>query len=316
MDYNKKQRLIIFAVLAAFLGGCLIFVVVVNLAVLWGLPPVAFNFPLSKNETRYSDSSHIYEYDLATKRVTPHFIDRLEWLDADMAARLVLGRRGDAIVELDLTNDSIRELGPASYQNQPLEFVRRRPGTEDYCGITEGGKLVLWDQADHDFVLLKTIDWNGFSFSCSWSGDGQKCFIPDEIGIAYIDMDTLEETHWLTLPAYFPKPSVDYLYYKNAFSVSSDQNTVVYCTEEEKLMLATVSEDGSIIKEVELGEFKGDCAFTILDNDTVIFVCSKIDPFLFMHSEYEIRLYREGALRKVKKTDWANNAGSGTYVFW
>ena len=126
-------------------------------------------------------------------------------------------------------------------------------------------------------------------------------------------MDTLEETHWLTLPVYYPKPSVDHLYYKNAFSVSSDQNTVVYCTVEKKLMLATVSEGGSIVKEAELGEFEGDCAFAILDNDTVIFICSNIDPFLFMHSEYEIRLYHAGTLRKVKKTDWANSGSA--YVF-
>lgn len=316
MDYNKKQRLIIVAVLAAFLAICLIVVVAYNYqaaAPFRDLPPVAFNFPLSKNETRYSDSSHIYEYGLVTKRVTPHFIEGLEWLDADMAARLVLGRMGETIVELDLTDDSIRELGPASYQDQPLEFVRRRPGTEDYCGITENGKLVLWDQAGQAFLLLKTMDWNGFSFGCSWSGDGKRLHIPDETGIGIIDIDTLEETHWLTLPAYYPKPSVDHLYYKNAFSVSSDQNTVVYCTVEKKLMLATVSEGGSIVKEAELGEFEGDCAFAILDNDTVIFICSNIDPFLFMHSEYEIRLYHAGTLRKVKKTDWANSGSA--YVF-
>lgn len=317
MTNHKKQRLIIIALLAAFLVVCLIVVLVYNHAAapFRDLPPVAFNFPLSKQETRYSDSSHVYEYDLTTKRVTPHYIEGLDWLDADMAAKLVLGRMGDAIVELDLTDDSIRELGPASYQSQPLEFVRWRPGTEDYCGITKNGKLVLWRQADQEFVLLKTTDWNGHSFGCSWSWDGKRLHIPDETGIGIIDIDTLEETHWLTLPIYYPEyHDPNYIDYETAFSVSPHQNTVVYCTVEEKLMLAKISGDGHIIDEVELGEFEFNCAFAILDNDTVIFVCSRLDPFLFIHPEYEIRLYHEGTLWKVKKTDWANS--EGTYVFW
>lgn len=316
MDHNKKQRLIIVALLLTVLVGALIVVVRYNQnAPFRDLPPVAFNFPLSKKETRYSDSSHIYEYNLTTKRVTPHFIEGLEWLDADMAARLVLGRMGDAIVELDLTDDSIRELGPAYYQEQPLEFVRRRPGTEDYCGITEEGNLVLWDRTSQEFVLLKTMNWNGYSFGCSWSWDGKRLHIPDETGIGIIDMDTMEETHWLTLPVYYPKIN-EYSDYKNAFSVSPDQNTVVYCTAEMKLMLAKISGDGRVIDEIELGEFEYDCGFAILDDHTVVFACKYIRVYFFTHSYYEIRLYRDGTFYKLKETDWANNVCSGTYVFW
>lgn len=319
MDHNKKQRLIIVALLLTVLVGALIVVVRYNQNALFrDLPPVAFNFPLSKGETQYSDSSHIYEYDLATKRVTPHFIDGLEWLDADMAARLVLGRMGDAIVELDLADDSIRELGPASYQDHPLEFVRRRPGTEDYCGITKNGEMILWKQADQEFVLLKTMAWNGYSFGCSWSGDGKKFFIPDETGIAYLDVDTKEERHWLTLSIPYP----EYWSYssratnKLAFSVSPDQSTVVYGTAERKLMLAQISEDGRISNEIELCEFDNDCAFSISDNNSVVFVRTKTKPFLFSHTAYEISLYRSGIFRSLKKTDWSNNIFSGTYVFW
>ncbi len=318
MDQSKKPRLIIVMLLLAFLVGCLIVVVVYNQnTVFKDLPPVAFNFPLSKKETRYSDSSHIYEYNLATKRVTPHFIEWLEWLDADMAEGLVLGRMGDAIVELDLTDDSIRELGPARYQDQPLEFVRRRPGTEDYCGITENGKLVLWNQAGQEFTLLKTMSWNGFSFGCSWLGDGKRLYIPDETGIGVIDVDTLEETHWLTLPAYYPELNdPGHGSYKNAFAVSPDQSTVVYCTAEKKLMLAKVSGDGRIDDVIKLCEFKNDCGFDIADNNAVIFVRSKHKPFLFSHTAYEISLYQDGVFHRLKTTDWANNIYSGTYVFW
>lgn len=322
MDYNKKQRLIIVAVLAAFLAICLLIIVVYNHASspFRDLPPVAFNFPLSKKEQRrsdYSDSSHIYEYNLTTKKITPHFIEGLEWLDADMAARLVLGRMGDAIVELDLTDDSIRELGPASYQDQPLEFVRRRPGTEDYCGITENGKLVLWDQAGQAFLLLKTMDWNGFSFGCSWSGDGKRLHIPDETGIGIIDIDTLEETHWLTLPIHYPTENHGgHGSYKNVFAVSPDQNTVVYCATERRLLLAKISGDGRIINEMELGKFQNDCAFSILDNNTIIFVLTKDRPFLFAHTAYEILLYRNQTFHRIIKTDWSNNICSGTYAFW
>lgn len=320
MTNHKKQRLIIIALLAAFLVVCLIVVLVYNHAAapFRDLPPVAFNFPLSKQETRYSDSSHVYEYDLTTKRVTPHYIEGLDWLDADMAAKLVLGRMGETIVELDLTNDSIRELGPASYQNQPLEFVRWRPGSEDYCGITKDGKLVLWRQADQEFVLLKTMTWNGYSFGCSWSGDGKRLFIPDEAGIAYFDVDTKEERHWLTLSIPYP----EYWSYsssatnKLAFSVSPDQSTVVYGTAERKLMLVQISEDGRINNEMELCEFDNDCAFSISDNNSVVFVRTKVKPFLFTHTTYEISLYRDGSFRRLKKTDWSNNVFSGTYVFW
>lgn len=322
MDHNKKQRLIIVAVLAAFLAVCLIVVVAHNYhaaAPFRNLPPVAFNFPLSKKEQRrsdYSDSSHIYEYNLATKRVTPHYIEGLDWLDADMAARLVLGRMGDAIVELNLTDDSIRELGPASYQDQPLEFVRRRPGTEDYCGITENGKLVLWNQTGQKFILLKTMDWNGFSFGCSWSWDGQRLHIPDETGIGIIDIDTLEETHWLTLPIYFPTENHrGHGSYKNVFAVSPDQNTVVYCTTERRLLLVRISGDGRIINEIELGKFENDCAFSILNNNAIIFILTKDRPFLFAHTAYEILLYQDGVSRRLRTTDWSNNICSGTYVF-
>lgn len=316
MDHHKKQKLIIGALLLAFIIGCLIVVVRYNHnAVFKDLPPVAFNFPLSKKETRYSDSSHIYEYNLTTRRVTSHFIDGLEWLDADMAARLVLGRMGDAIVELDLTDDSIRELGPASYQDQPLKFVRRRPGTEDYCGITKNGNLVLWNQIRQEFVLLKVMSWNGYSFGCSWSWDGKRLHIPDDTGIGIIDMDTMEETHWLTLSVYYPEIN-DYGVYKNTFNVSLDQNTVVYCTDEMKLMLAKISGDGRIINEIELGEFESDCAFAILDNNTVVFVCQDTRVYFFTHPYYEIRLYRDGTFYKLKETDWANSFGRGTYVFW
>lgn len=298
MNHNTKQRLIIVALLVVFIAICLIIVVAYNQAAapFRDLPPMAFNFPLSKKEARYPDStyipdtSRIYEYDLATKRATLHFIDELEWLDADMAEKLVLGRMGDTIVELDLTDDSIRELGPASYQDQPLEFVRQRPGTGDYCGITKSGKLVLWNQVSEEFVLLKAMDWNGNSFGCSWSGDGKQLHIPDETGIEILDMDTLKETHWLTLPIHYPKIG-EYPSYKNAFAVSQSQNTVVYCTAEEKLILAKISGDGRDIDAVELGEFENDCAFAILDDHTVVFVCE----YLRLHHRHLLRpsLFRQ-----------------------
>lgn len=314
---HKKQRLIIAAAFLVFLVVAAVAVAAVNWrsAPFKDLPPVAFNFPLSKKETRYSDTSHIYEYDLATKKVTPHFIEGLEWLDADMAAGLVLGRMNDAVVELDLSDDSIRELGPDHFQGQPLEFVRRRPDTEGYCGITENGDLVLWDQVSQEFTLLKTMRWNGYSFGCSWSWDGKQLHIPDETGIGIIDVDTLEETHWLTLSVYYPQIN-DHGAYKNAFAVSPDQNSVVYCTAEGKLMLANISGDGRIFDEIELGEFSADCAFAILDSDTVVFLCQDTRVYFFTHSYYEIKLYRDGTIYKLKETDWANSLGSGTYVFW
>lgn len=308
MDH-KKQRFVIAALLVAFLAICLIVVLAYSqmTAPFRGLPPVAFNFPLSKKEPRYSDSSHFYEFNLATKKVTPHFIEGLEWLDADMAARLVLGRMGDAIVELDLTDNSIRKLGPDHYQDQPLEFVRKRPGTEDYCGITESGRLVLWNQASQGFILLKNMSWNGYSFGCSWSGDGKRLHVPDETGIGIIDVDTREETHWLTLPVCYPQIN-EYSIYKNAFAVSPNQNTVVYCTAEMKLMLAKIDGDGCVIDEVELGEFESDCAFAILDDYTVFFVCEYIRVYFFTHPYYEIKLYHDGSFYKIKETDWANGA--------
>lgn len=231
-----------------------------------------------------------------------------------MAEKLVLGRMGDTIVELDLTDDSIRELGPASYQDQPLEFVLQRPGTGDYCGITKSGKLVLWNQVSEEFVLLKAMDWNGNSFGCSWSGDGKQLHIPDETGIEILDMDTLKETHWLTLPIHYPQIG-EYPNYKNAFAVSQSQNTVVYCTAEEKLILAKISGDGRDIDAVELGEFENDCAFAILDDHTVVFVCEYTRVYFFTHSYYEIKLYCDGTRYKLKETDWANGARP-TYVFW
>lgn len=281
------------------------------------LPPVAFNFPLAKEETRYSDLSHIYEYSLVTKKVTPHFVEGLEWLDTDMSAKLVLGRMGDVIVELNLTDDSIQELGPARYQDQPLEFVRRRPGAKDYCGITRSGKMVLWDWAGQKFTLLKTMSWNAFSFGCSWSGDGKRLHIPDGTGIGIIDMDTMEETHWLTIPVYYPElNNPGHGSYKNAFAVSPDQSTVVYCTEEKKMLLVKVNGSNSIDNVVELCEFNDDCGFDIAENNAVVFVCSKYEPFLFSHTAYEISLYQDGAFHRLKTTDWANNIYSGTYVFW
>lgn len=315
---HKKQRLIIVLPLFAIFVGCLTVILIHNQDTKFkDLPPVAFNFPLSKNEPRHSDSSHIYEYNLATKKVMPHFIEGLEWLDADMAARLVLGRMGDAIVKLDLMDNSVQDLGPDHYQGQPLEFVRIRPGTEDYCGITESGKLVLWDRASQEFVLLKTMSWNGYSFGCSWSGDGKRIYIPDETGIGLIDVDTIEETHWLTLPVYYPElndPGRGA--YKNAFIVSPDQSTVVYCTSEKKLFLAEVNENGSIGNIVELCEFSSDCGFEIAKNNAVVFVCSKYEPFLFSHTVYEISLFQDGTFHRLKTTDWSNDIYSGTYVFW
>lgn len=68
----KMQRLIIVTLLLVVLGGCLTVILVHNQDDRFkDLPPVAFNFLLSKEDIRYSDSSHIYEYDLATKKVCP-----------------------------------------------------------------------------------------------------------------------------------------------------------------------------------------------------------------------------------------------------
>lgn len=306
---SKKRKKLLLAgifVVVVLMGAAIAFLVSANtIKRVTGLdnPYVVFNFsPERMKKLGDADwSQSMYRYDLSggtVQDVLPH--NGIYYSDLDSDTGMLIGREGDRVVETSITEGTKRPLGPGSYNGEPLvdSTIRWRPNSRDYSALTESGVLVLYRQEPGRFEVLADMSnvWNGYCFGGSWVDDGETLSVPDETGIALLDIASKKLEHWVTLPiTYSPKSTADFHDNRTAFEVSNERTLIVYC-DGDMLKTAAIDSAGKMEESVMLEEHAGyDRSFAIAsDGETVIFVIGTIKRTLFTPYYYKIKIRQNG----------------------
>jgi len=278
-------------------------------------PNIALNFD---PEDRNVDPAGVWVHNIATGKTSTVGANLTYESDCDLQCGRVLGWVDDAVVEVDMESGETAVLCQGYYEGTPLLpfTLQYRPGGSDFSALTEGGELVLWEREQGGFHALGQFDWNGWSFSYSWSGDGNTLFVPDETGIAALDLDTLEQTHWLTLAISYPVPAGNGApYYRKSFEVAKDKSCVVYRHDAE-ILFADISKDGTVGEPIVLDPDVGpQCGFAISpDGRSVAFSVTRDKNTLFVAPYYQVWLYDHGDLVNILNSQGAVNGD--VRVFW
>lgn len=276
-------------------------------------PIIAMNFnPSGETElptgnfTRLVDKlpDKVYTYDIQRNALRPVEISGFKWCDADMATGRVVGCAEDRVVMSNIGADTLEDLGPMEYD---MTYIKLRPGTRDYSGLTGNRHLIMWSQSLKDFIDLGDYSEYNASFGYSWREDGQALYVPDEDGIAILDITTLERQHWLTLPIQygrFPSRATNLgARCRKAFEVSQNGTSVVYCANE-TLILVELGPNADVLNETVLSKFDNACCFTLSpDGKSVAYAVLKHDYFLFKHCNREVWVYHNGKTKKLFEQD-------------
>ena len=277
---------------------------------------IAFNFD---PENRNVNPSGLWIYNMKTKKLHMVGSELTYESDCDFQDNKVLGWIDSDVVEVDIESGETTILCRGTWDDVALIpfTLKYRPGSLDFSGLTNEGELVLWEREKGEFRSLAWFDWNGWSFSYSWAGDGTMLFVPDKTGIATIDLNTLTQNHWLTLPITYPVPleHVFSPYYRKSFEVAKDGTCVVYRNGSE-LRFVEVTENGDVSETVVLDQDVGaQCGFSIApDSKTIVFTMTRDKKTLFLAYYYEVWLYDKEKLVKILNS--YEDINGEVSVFW
>lgn len=257
-----------------------------------------------------------WSYDISTEEIRNIENAPLLLGDWNFERGIILGISDGIVVETLIENGTAYELGPAQYNGSNLVpfTLKYRPQSRDYSALTENGTLVLWEQETKSFCKLIQLNWKWSSFAYSWLDDGRTLCIPDDKGIAILNIDTLEEKHWLTIPITYSDGGALPPSYKKSFEVSGDQRVVVYC-ENEVMYAANVDSEGVIVETTILADHIGKCGFAISSNgQSIVYGVVRTKNALFNPNYCEVWLYHSGEMLKLFESESAPN--QGIEIYW
>ena len=276
-------------------------------------PIVGLNF--NPNSTEVNPAGG-WSYDISTGEIRNIENAPLLLEDWNFEQGIILGISNGIVVETNMENGTAYELGPAQYNGSKLvsSTLKYRPQSQDYSALTENGILVLWEQDTRSFRKLIQLNWQWASFAYSWLDDGHTLCIPDDRGIAILNIDTLEEEHWLTIPITYSDGGALPPSYQKSFEVSGDQSVVVYC-ENEVMYVANVNSEGVIVETTILADHIGKCGFAISsDGQSIMYGVVRTKNTLFNPNYYEVWLYHSGEMLKIFESESVPN--QGIEIYW
>lgn len=252
------------------------------------------NVKISSGTNAIEDNS-VYLYHIPTRETQAICNDEVYVSDCDLQKKIAIGKTETDVVEMDLETTEYQQLGPARYEGRELvaTSIRWDPDGTGYSAVTEDGLLVLWQYETGEFRPLTQIENREKYFDYVWIHDGQDICVPDMQGIALLNVETGERTHWLTLditcPAY---GSPAWPFDRKSFDVSADGRVVVYCCGVE-IRALWLDNAGTIEREETLGKsgFEN-LGFAIApDGDKIIFAVEDEKSELFSPNFYRLWLY-------------------------
>lgn len=283
-------------------------------------PRVGFNFDPTMKISHGGNAvgiEDIYIYDILSGKTQVFRKEGVRFSDCEFQNEIAIGRTDTSIVEVGLQDGAVRELGPAKYQDEELlaNSIRKRPNSRDFSAVTAQGELVLWQEELGQFQKLAEIKCQERYFDCSWIHGGADICFRDEDGIAILNIDSGEQTHWLTLPITDPPYKEQYWWAnRKSFEVSDDGTVVVYC-QDEALKAVWLDGDGEIEETRTLSDSSmAHWGFAISPSGReIVFTSEETKRALFDPHYYETWLYCEGETIKLFEADYNSKA---LEVYW
>lgn len=280
-------------------------------------PIIALNFDPGSSEKNPQGG---WLYNIATGKLQDAGDIPQKVCDFDAKRNALLGIHEGVVVETDIRDGSSSFKGAAEYGGSGFvpHTLQWLPSGEDYSALTQSGILVLWEAKANSYRELARFSWYKYAFAYSWLEDGKRVCVPDESGIAILDIETLEQCHWLTVDIPFsdggPLPPAC----KRPFVVSPKGDFLVFCGSEEqdKIMICAIDETGILQSPEPLTDelYDGTCWFDFsFDGESFVYGVVKVKNALFNPQFYEVWLYHAGERHKLLESKGLITPGVGVY---